>query len=102
MNKKRLYDAAFVIISPVGTPWELSGETGGMYRKELIYPGHFIKMKPGTNIPKIEFDVDDRLIDHWVRVTGMMLSNGVEIPVAETHSMRPSDRRGSAIRFAKE
>lgn len=100
---------ATVYLSPCDEPFEfahksvqIGGERRKVYRKELIYPGHFVKIKPGENEPEIEFDVSEDLIDHWVKTTNRMIKNGIDIPLPLEHTTSPEARRGSVIKLAKE
>lgn len=88
-----------VIRSPVTLAFAESQP--GVYRKELIYPGTFIK-KDEAGRPEFRLVVDDKLIDHWVKTFDRMKQNGVDVPVPIEHSEDPEDRRGTVVALKKE
>lgn len=88
-----------VIRSPVTVAFTESQP--GVYRKELIYPGTFIK-KDEEGRPEFRLVVDEKLIDHWVDTFDRMKKNGVDVPVPIEHSEDPEDRRGTVVALKKE
>lgn len=88
-----------VIRSPVRCAFEEARP--GVFRKELIYPGTFIK-KDEDGRPEFRLVVDERLIDHWVETFDQMKQNGVDVPVPIEHSEDPEDRRGTVVALKKE
>jgi hypothetical protein len=66
--------------------------SGRLYRKELIYVGSF-------RTPHMSFDVDDRLLHHWVCTFDAMSAGGIEVPVPVEHSTDPEARRGTLVRL---
>lgn len=88
-----------VIRSPVKLAFEESSP--GVFKKELIYPGTFIKVDENDK-PEFRLIVDDKLIDHWVDTFDRMKDNGVDVPVPIEHSEDPEDRRGTVVALRKE
>jgi hypothetical protein len=74
---------------------------GQLWRKELAYPGHFVKMGEGDE-PEFELEVTEPLIDHWVKTFDDMKADGVDVPVPIGHTTEPEKRRGTVERLCKE
>lgn len=100
LNGARMIPARDVVIrSPVKLGFEQSSP--GVFRKELIYPGTFIKVDE-NNQPEFRLIVDEKLMDHWVRTFNQMKKNGIDVPVPIEHSEDPEDRRGTVVDLRKE
>ena len=78
--------------------FKLSGNIGGknVYRKELIYTGHFVKKTPQK---EQRFSVTEDDLTHWVETGVQMLSNGIEIPLPLEHTENPEAKRGDVVGF---
>ncbi len=72
-----------------------------VFRKELIYPGHFLKKDSKGNV-EFELPVDEALIDHWARTFKKMKAKGIEVPVPIEHTTDPELRRGTVVDLKKE
>lgn len=72
-----------------------------VYRKELIYPGHFVK-KDSKGSVEFELPVDETLLDHWVATFNKMKAAGIEVPVPIEHTTDPEQRRGTVVDLKKE
>lgn len=72
-----------------------------IWRKELIYPDHFVKKTPDGKV-EFELPVDETLMDHWVKVFQEMKAAGVEVPVPIEHTTDPESRRGTVVDLKKE
>lgn len=93
------------ILRSVPGSFALSAETSDrgktLYRKELAYPGRFVKM--GTDDePEFELPVEEPLIDHWVKTFNEMKADGVDVPVPIGHTTEPEKRRGTVEKMTKE
>ena len=73
-----------------------------IFRKEVIYPGHFEKRDPTTKKTEVEFDVTQDMIKNWVKQHERMRAKGIDVPLPVQHSTDPEDRRGTVLRLAKE
>lgn len=91
-----------VLVSPVKGGFVLSDAEKRIFRKELIYPGHFVKMSPGMNEVELEFDVTDEMISHWVDETNKMLAQGIDAPIPIGHTTDVEKKRGKILRLARE
>jgi hypothetical protein len=94
----------YVLLSPVGSfeRTTIRASRGQrVYKKELIYPGKFIKKDEDGDV---EFDlpVNEKLIDHWVATFNQMKKNGIEVPLPIEHTSNPARRRGTVVKLAKE
>ena len=72
-----------------------------VYRKELAYPGKFVKVND-MGEQEFELSVDEDLIDHWVRTFDDMKAEGIPVPVPVGHTTNPEARRGTVIKMSKE
>lgn len=72
-----------------------------LYRKEVIYPGNFVKKTPKGEV-EFSLPVDEQLIDHWVATFNKMKSNGIDVPMPIEHTTDPAQRRGEVVKLAKE
>lgn len=84
-----------VIIRCATTPLKET-EKELVFRKELVYPGHFVKKSSKGNV-EFELPVDESLMNHWVATFNKMTENGVEVPVPVEHTTDPSQRRGTVV-----
>lgn len=93
----------FILNAPVGAMELAIGEPkqGTLYRKELAYPGHFVKTKDDGEV-EFELPVSEPLIDHWVNTFNAMKQNGVDVPVPIGHTTGPDKRVGTVEKLAKE
>lgn len=81
--------------------WKPTVEGGDVYRKELVYPGHFVKKNDQGEV-EFELPVDDTLMDHWVATFKKMQEEGVEVPLPIEHTTDPEQRRGTVVDLKKE
>ena len=72
-----------------------------LYRKELIYPGNFVKKDPSGAI-EFELPVTDQTLDHWVAAHKKLKEAGVEVPMPIEHTNDPEKRRGTVEDIRKE
>lgn len=75
---------------------------GVLFKKEIAYPGHFVKLKTDSEEPVFELPVDERLMDHWIDVFHKMGANGIDVPVPLGHTTDPERRRGTVKDLRKE
>lgn len=73
----------------------------GVYRKEIIYPGNFVKQNDDGSIA-FELPVDESLMDHWESTFRSMKASGVEVPLPIEHTTDPEKRRGTVVDIKKE
>lgn len=87
-------DFAVLAADALSAPFQPVEGDSTLYRKELIYPGRFIKRNADG---KVEFElfVDDLAMSHWVDQFRKMKAAGVEVPVAVEHTKDPERRRGT-------
>ncbi len=90
-----IYDA------PELDEWALSATGGGLYRKELIYAGEFVK---SGGAEEMRLAVDSALMSHWVETHDRMTANGNEVPLPVQHTEDPEKRRGTVetLRLEKD
>lgn len=72
-----------------------------LYRKELIYPGEFVKKGPDGTV-EFELPVSDQTLDHWVAAHKRLVAAGIEVPMPIEHTNDPEKRRGTVERIEKE
>lgn len=89
------------VLASVRSAFQPQGETGDVFKKELIYPGNFVKKDESGNV-EFELPVDESLMDHWVATFDKMRENGVDVPVPVEHTTDPEKRRGTVVRMTKE
>lgn len=90
-----------ILLACATTAFEAQSNDSTLYRKEVVYPGHFVK-KTETGEIEFELPVDDALISHWVATFNRMKRNGVEVPLPIEHTSDPESRRGTVERLTKE
>ena len=73
-----------------------------IFRKELAYPGKFAKVDPDTGETEFELEVDEPLMDHWIKTFKKMNENGIDVPVPLGHTTNAEFRRGTVIDIRKE
>lgn len=74
-----------------------------LYRKELVYPGQFIKRKAEDGSVAFNLFVDDLALDHWVKEFERMKAAGVDVPLNLGHVVDdPERRRGTVESLKKE
>lgn len=79
------------------------GDTKGpVFRKELAYPGHFVKFKGDSTEPEFELPVDEGQLDQWVDTFHTMKKNGIDVPMPLGHTTEPTARRGTVVDLRKE
>jgi len=77
------------------------GEPHLISKKELAYPGTFVKVDDSGET-QFELPVDESLLEHWVRTFSHMKQDGVPVPVPIGHTTDPEARRGTVIHMAVE
>lgn len=77
------------------------GEPELISRKELAYPGEFVKLDENNEV-QFELPVDEALLEHWVRTFNQMHQDGIPVPVPIGHTNSPEARRGTVVRMAVE
>ena len=77
------------------TAWELEGDTGLKFRKELIHEGDFVKAPPGK--PRQEFSVTRGALKHWHKTFAEFQAEGIDVPVPIGHTSDPEKNRGKII-----
>jgi len=85
-------------------PFALAREDRGdgtLYRKELAYPGHFVKKDDYGNV-EFELTIRQKDLHHWVRTFDEMKNDGVKVPLPIGHVTHPEARRGTIERMAVE
>jgi len=90
-----------IIFLCASTSFEKTELGPDVYRKELIYPGHFVK-KDAKGSVEFELPVDETLLDHWVATFNKMKAAGIEVPVPIEHTTDPEQRRGTVVDLKKE
>lgn len=70
-------------------------------KKQVIYVGNFKKWKNAREV-EFEFDVDEELIDHWVKTHPMLLQAGLDVPFPIGHVDDPEKRRGTVVSLSKD
>lgn len=84
-------------------PFEPVEGDSTLYRKELVYPGQFIKRSADDGSVAFNLFVDDMALDHWVKEFERMKANGVEVPLNLGHvADNPEMRRGTVEALKKE
>ena len=82
-------------------PGELVDLDKQVYRKEVVYPGHFMKMDSDDTV-EYDLTVDDSLLDHWANQFKKMKQAGIEVPLPIEHTTDPEKRRGTVVDLKKE
>ena len=90
------------IIASVKSAFEAQDIDQNVYRKELVYPGNFVKKDPQTGDVEFNLKVDDALMDHWVATFQRMAKNDVDVPLPIEHTTDPERRRGTVVDLKKE
>lgn len=67
-----------------------------IYEKEIAYVGEFYKKSDD-----LEFQIDERFIDHWVNTQASMLEEGVEVPMPWEHNLN-APRKSTALEYVKK
>jgi|SRR6185437_6858294 len=70
-------------------------------RKELAYPGTFVKVDDNGET-QFELPVDEFQLEHWVRTFNQMAHDGIPVPVPIGHTTDPEARRGTVVKMAVE
>lgn len=80
---------------------ELSSSTDDplVLKKQVIYVGSFKKW--GNSKLEFEFEVDEDLIDHWVKTHKLLLEEGLDVPFPVHHTDDPEKRRGTVVSLSK-
>lgn len=91
----------YAIIAAGTSAFEKVEGDSEVYRKEIIYPDHFIKKTEDGEV-EFELPVDDTLMDHWVAVFNKMKQSGIDVPVPIEHTSDPEASRGKMVGLKKE
>lgn len=68
--------------------------------KQVIYVGNFKKWISDSQ--NLSFDVDEKLIDHWVATHKELIAAGLDVPLPVKHTDDPEARRGTVIDLKKK
>lgn len=68
--------------------------------KQVIYVGTFKKWLDDKQF--LSFDVDEKLIDHWVSTHKELLAAGLDVPLPVKHTDDPEKRRGTVLDLKKK
>jgi hypothetical protein len=85
-----ILDALYLTLSAQG---DVTGD-GLVFEKELIYVDTFTK-------GDVEFNVTEKLIDHWVAESKKMMEQGFKIKLPVEHTFDPEKNRGHVTSLSK-
>lgn len=92
-----------ILAAQTGKPFEPVEGQPGLFRKELAYPGQFVKRNQDTGDVDFELMIDDLAMDHFVSQFQKMKQNEVEVPLVLGHvEDEPEKRRGTVVDIRKE
>lgn len=97
-----LHDYLLTALSSAEAPFEAADPARPLlFRKELIYPGHFVKKTESGDV-EFELPCDEQTIDHWVATFEKMRENGIDVPLPVGHTSSPEANRGKVVKLTKE